>query len=449
MQTKVQQVLTTGAEARWLVSLACLLAMMCFSPIFAPMAAAQTWTLAWSDEFNGPAGSAPSSADWNYATGNNNGWGNGELEFYCPPGNNTAPCSAANPNIFEDGKGNLVIRAMKSAGGTWTSGRMHTAGKHEFQYGRMEARMKLVPAAGFWPAFWMLGSNISTVGVGWPACGEQDIMEWGPQYTPTATSSTIHGPGYSGANGIGRRFTFPNGGRIDDGAYHTYGVVWSQDRMQFYRDDWTKPFFTVTPTDIPAGKQWVYNHPFYILFNFAVGGGFPGAPNSTTPSPGDVLVDYVRVYTPCTSCFQPVAIDAGGGAVAPFVADMDFTGGTTSTHAVTIDTSAVTNPAPQQVYQSMRLGNFSYTIPAFTPGSTHTVRLHFAETFWTAAGQRVFNVSINGATVLPNFDIIAAAGATHKAIVKQFTATADSTGAITIQLVTVTNNAAINGIEVQ
>src|SRR5713101_2653735 len=294
MQTKVQQVLTTGAEARWLISLACLLAMMCFSPIFAPMAAAQTWTLAWSDEFNGPAGSAPSATDWNFATGNNNGWGNNELEFYCPPGNDTAPCSAANPNIFEDGNGNLVIRAIRTPSGTWTSGRMNTAGKHPFQYGRMEARMKLVPGAGFWPAFWMLGTNIGTVG--WPTCGEQDIMEWVPQYTPTTTSSTDHGPGYSGGAGIGRRFTFPNGGRIDDASYHTYGVIWSQNRMDYYRDDSTKPFFTLTPANIPAGTQWVFNHPFYILLNFAIGGGFPGPPNASSPSPADVLVDYVRVY---------------------------------------------------------------------------------------------------------------------------------------------------------
>ncbi len=454
MQTKVQQVLTTGAEARWLISLACLLAMMCFSPIFAPMAAAQTWTLAWSDEFNGPAGSAPSATDWNFATGNNNGWGNNELEFYCPPGNDTAPCSAANPNIFEDGNGNLVIRAINTASGTWTSGRMHTQGKHEFQYGRMEARMKLVPAAGFWPAFWMLGSNIGTVG--WPTCGEQDIMEWVPQYTPTATSSTIHGPGYSGSNGIGSHFTFPNGGRIDDGAYHTYGVVWSQDRMQFYRDDWTKPFFTVTPTEIPAGTQWVYNHPFYILFNFAVGGGFPGAPNSTTPSPADVLVDYVRVYTPCTTCAQSVEIDSGGGAVAPFVADMDFSGGATINHANTIDLSGVTNPAPAAVYQTARVAattgagtSFTYTVPGFVPGSSQLVRLHFAETFHTAVGQRVFNVSINGTQVLTNFDVFAAAGnAANKAVIQEFTANADSSGNYVIVFTTVTDKALVSGIEV-
>ncbi len=443
--TEFQSEPRTAMEPRSWVSFMYLLAMLLLSLPLAQMASAQSWNLVWSDEFNGPAGSAPNGADWSFTLGKNNA--NGELEFYCPPGSNTSPCSASNPNIFEDGKGNLVIRAIKTPSGTWTSGRMSTSGRHTFQFGRMEARMKLVPAAGFWPAFWMLGTNIGSVG--WPTCGEQDIMEWVPQYTPTTTSSTIHGPGYSGGNGIGRRFTFPNGGRIDDGAYHTYGVVWSQNQMQYYRDDWTKPFFTVSPSDIPAGTQWVFNHPFFILLNFAIGGGFPGPPNSSTPSPSDVLVDYVRVYQPCSSCTQPVAINSGGAAVAPFGADRDFTGGSTSTHAVTIDTSHVTNPAPAQVYQSIRFGNFSYTIPGFAVGSNHTVRLHFAETFWTAAGQRVFNVSINGATVLTDFDIVAAAGATHRAIVKEFPTTANSAGNIVIQFVSVTNNAAINGIEVQ
>ncbi|HTC93897.1 MAG TPA: Ig-like domain repeat protein, partial [Terriglobales bacterium] len=133
--------------------------------------------------------------------------------------------------------------------------------------------------------------------VGWPTCGEQDIMEWVPQYTPTTTSSTIHGPGYSGANGIGSKFTFPSGGRVDDAGYHTYGVIWSKDQVQFYRDDDTKPFFTVTPANIPAGTTWVYNHPFFILLNLAVGGNFPKpGPDNTTPNPAVVLVDYVRVY---------------------------------------------------------------------------------------------------------------------------------------------------------
>jgi beta-glucanase (GH16 family) len=283
------------------------------SLLAAVQASAQTWKLAWSDEFNGPAGSAPDSSKWTYDLGNNNGWGNGELEFYCAPTSNTSPCSTSTPNIRMDGNGNLTIQAIKTAGGTWTSGRMKTEGLAQFQYGRIEARMKLPVGAGLWPAFWMLGTNIGTAG--WPTCGEQDIMEWVPQYTPTTTSSTIHGPGYSGAGGIGAKFTFPTGGRTDDAGFHTYGVIWSVNKIQFYRDDWTKPFFTVTPANIPAGTQWVYNHPFFVLLNLAVGGGFPGPPNSTTPSPATVLVDYVRVYQGWTDSDIGAPGRAGSGSL--------------------------------------------------------------------------------------------------------------------------------------
>ena len=283
---------SSGWLSRGLATLPSLIAAAFF--FFGPPAGAQNWTLIWSDEFSGPAGSVPDSSNWAYETGNNNGWGNGELEYYCPAGNNVSPCSASSPNILLDGNGNLVIQAIKTPSGTWTSGRMKTQGLRQFQYGRMEARMKLPVGAGLWPAFWMLGTNIGTVG--WPTCGEQDIMEWVPQYTPTTTSSTIHGPGYSGANGIGSKFTFPSAGRVDDASFHTYGVIWSQNKMEFYRDDYTKPFFTVTPANIPGGTQWVYNHPFFILLNLAIGGGFPGPPDGTTPNPSLVLVDYVRVY---------------------------------------------------------------------------------------------------------------------------------------------------------
>jgi predicted DNA-binding WGR domain protein len=141
-------------------------------------------------------------------------------------------------------------------------------------------------------------------------------------------------------------------------------------------------------------------------------------------------------------------INAGGPAVAPFVADTDFTGGSTVTSTNAINTSSVSNPAPQAVYQSNRYGTFSYTIGNLTAGKTYTVRLHFAETYWTAAGQRVFNVSINGQQVLTNFDIVGTAGAANKAVVEQFTATADSTGKITLQFTTVKDNAQVNGIEI-
>ena len=266
---------------------------------------AQTWNIQWSDEFNGAANTPPSANTWTFDLGNNNGWGNAELEFYCAPFANNAPCNSSQPNLYEDGNGNLVIHAIKT-NGTWTSGRMNTSGKQAFQYGRIEARMKLQQADGFWPAFWMLGNNLSQVG--WPQAGEQDIMEWVQSYGANTTSSTIHGPGYSGGAGIGSRFTFPNGERIDDSTFHTYGVLWSPNQMQFYRDNPAKPFFTMTPANIPAGKQWVYNQPFFVLLNFAIGsGGFPGPTDGSTPNSGTALVDYVRVYSPSTAAINPAA----------------------------------------------------------------------------------------------------------------------------------------------
>lgn len=256
---------------------------------------AQTWNLVWSDEFNAAAGTYPDTSKWAYDLGNNNGWGNGEVEYYCQPGSGAAPCSASQPNAYQDGNGNLVINARRDSSGQWTSARLNTRGKYQFQYGRVEARMKLPVGDGLWPAFWMLGANIGSVG--WPQSGEQDIMEWVQSYGPNTTSSTTHGPGYSGGNGIGARYTFPNGGRVDDGNYHTYGVIWGPNSIQYYRDSPSNIFLTTTPSTIPAGTQWVYNNPFFILLNFAIGsGGFPGPTDSSTPSSANVLIDYVRVY---------------------------------------------------------------------------------------------------------------------------------------------------------
>jgi chitodextrinase len=151
--------------------------------------------------------------------------------------------------------------------------------------------------------------------------------------------------------------------------------------------------------------------------------------------------------TPQKATFS-LRIDSGGGASGNFVSDADYTGGHTFSTQHTIDTSAVTNPAPQSVYQSERYGNFTYTIPNLTPGATYTVRLHFAEIYWGAAGKRLFNVKINGSQVLSNFDIFATAGAKYKAIVEQFTATADANGNLTIQYVSVRDNAKSSGIEI-
>ncbi|QMV19616.1 family 16 glycosylhydrolase [Granulicella sp. 5B5] len=265
--------------------------------LFTGIAQAQTWHLVWSDEFNGPANSLPSATDWDFERG----WGpqgNHEIEWYCQPHEHEGPCDDRQPNAFLDGQGHLVLHAIHH-NQLWSSARLNTQGKHTLLYGRVEARLRMEPGAGFWPAFWLLGDNIDKVG--WPTSGEQDIMEWVQKYGPNTTSSTLHGPGYSGGKGISHTYTFPavNGvaGRIDDGNFHTYGMTWSKDRMEFYRDDPAKPYAVITPADLPPGTHWVYNHPFFVILNFAVGeAGFAGTVDATTPPTGRMWVDYVRFY---------------------------------------------------------------------------------------------------------------------------------------------------------
>jgi Malectin domain len=161
-----------------------------------------------------------------------------------------------------------------------------------------------------------------------------------------------------------------------------------------------------------------------------------------------LLVGSGGAALPAAAAGSGVDISAGGPAAAPFVADEDFTGGATAAVTNAISTTGVTSPAPQSVYQHNRYGNFTYAIPGFTAGASYTVRLHFAEEYWTTAGSRVFNVSIDGTQVLTNFDIFATAGGEYKAVVEQFTEVAPSSGTFTIQFSTVKDNAQVNGIEI-
>jgi len=140
-------------------------------------------------------------------------------------------------------------------------------------------------------------------------------------------------------------------------------------------------------------------------------------------------------------------IDAGGGQAGTFASDTDSSGGSTYATGAAISTAGVTNAAPPAVYQSERFGNFTYTLPNLTPGASYTLRLHFAEIYWTAAGQRVFNVAVNGTTVLPNFDIFAAAGGANKAVVETLPVTADASGTVTVTFTTIKDNAKISGLE--
>jgi len=278
------------------------LAMLVLFSTGAGLSSAQTWNLvaSHSDEFNGPLNSPIDSSKWHFDHGNLNV--NNELEWYCgsvADAQNVTPCDPAKANVFIDGSGHLVFQAFRIntslTNGSWTSSRMQTNGTMTFQYGRLEASMRLPVGAGLWPAFWALGSNFASVP--WPACGEMDFMENVPAsggLGPTKIRSTIHGPGYSGGNGLGQNFSFTSG---DVTSFHTYGAIWSPNMVQFYVDDPSNVFFIRTANDIPGGSsQWVFNHPFINITNLAVGGGFPGNPDSTTPSPATMLVDYIRYY---------------------------------------------------------------------------------------------------------------------------------------------------------
>ena len=237
------------------------------------------WELTWSDEFEGPAGQPPDSSRWNHDIGTD--WGNGQLEYD----------TDRTENVSLDGAGHLVItaRAESWLGRSYTSGRIQTRGHFEQAGGRFEARMRLPRGQGLWPAFWLLGSNFDTVG--WPACGEIDIMEYRGQ-EPSLLHGSLHGPGYSGGAAVTRTYTVP--GVTLDADFHDYAVEWAPDRIQWSIDGNT--YFTVTPRDLPAAGRWVFDHPFFVILNLAVGGAFVGPPNGTTVFPQQLVVDHVRVY---------------------------------------------------------------------------------------------------------------------------------------------------------
>ncbi len=253
-------------------------------------AASPAWKLVWSDEFNGPNGSAVDSSKWVSETGGG-GWGNNELEYY----------TKRVQNAWQQ-DGNLMIKVLqekyKGADGVsrdYTSARLKTLGKFSQTYGRFEARMKIPRGQGIWPAFWMLGNDIEKPG--WPDCGEIDIME-NIGKEPAMVHGTIHGPGYSGAGGIGSSFSLPGNPSFADD-FHLYAVEWEPKAIRFYVDDHL--YATRTPTDLPKETKWVYDYPFFLLLNVAVGGDWPGNPDASSVFPQTMLVDYVRVYQPATS----------------------------------------------------------------------------------------------------------------------------------------------------
>jgi beta-glucanase (GH16 family) len=493
-----------------------------------PQASRAVWQLTWSDEFDG---SAIDTTKWTFENGNNNGWGNSEREYYTSRTNNA---------FVSGGLLHIVARQESFGGFPYTSARMKTQGLYSHKYGRFEWRAKLPQGVGFWPALWMMGTNIASVN--WPACGEIDVLEAQGSWT-NQVQGTLH---YSDSSNNHlqqtRLYTLPARGDSTTN-FHTYAVEWTTNSIKWLVDSnviqtWTTWSSSTGPYPAP------YDRPFFLLMNLAIGGQYLGYPtdsaiNAGTVFPGEMQVDYIRVYddvpvsgppnpptslnssqgggtvylswdgtgsgalgykikratvpggpysqvgtasgntfadstvSPCSTYYYVVsgtnsfgestnstetssivsafslAVNSGGTATNQFLTDAYVSGGTqASPVTTTIDTTAVTAPAPQSVYQTERFGNFTYTFSGLNSAATYKVRLHFAETYWTATGQRRFNVLINGTQVLNNFDIITTAGAANKATVQEFTASAPA-GQITIQYVTVTDNAKASGIEIQ
>jgi beta-glucanase (GH16 family) len=256
------------------------------------------WQLVWSDEFNGAAGSQPNSSNWTYDTGGG-GWGNDELEIYCGWGDNTSPCSTASPNAYLDGNGDLIIEPQEPSSGTYTSARMLTAGLQNFQYGRIEARIEIPGAQGMWPAFWMLGSD----GVTWPGDGEIDIQEAIGADLNSGSSNlydnhgSLHGPVSPGSGSdYSQTAVYGLANPMYEG-FHTYAIEWYPGEIDFFVDGTL--YERQSPSLLASGNVWEFDqsdNPFFILLNTAVGGDWPGSPDSSTPFPEYMTVDYVRVY---------------------------------------------------------------------------------------------------------------------------------------------------------
>jgi beta-glucanase (GH16 family) len=268
-----------------------LVASAAIGPARADASGADVNAVTFSDTFDGPAGAAVDSSKWQIETGDN--INNHEREYY----------TSGNNNAALDGQGHLVITARRENPANYqcwygtceyTSARLNTAGKFTAQYGHVEARMKIPRGQGMWPAFWMLGNDLGQVG--WPNSGEVDIME-NVGFEPSTVHGTIHGPGYSGSGGIGAGYTLPGGQAFAD-AFHTFAIDWAPDSIKWSVDG--NVYQTRTPADV-GGNTWVFNKPFFLILNLAVGGYWPGDPDGSTVFPQQLVVDSVSVTTSDTA----------------------------------------------------------------------------------------------------------------------------------------------------
>lgn len=348
---------------------------------------AADWQLVWSDDFSAGAGSAPNPNVWSAEIGDGTlngipGWGNSELEYY-----------TENANAATDGNGNLVITLEQVQPDShllcwygpceYTSARLISANKIEAEYGRIEARIRVPDgAAGLWPAFWMLGANINQVG--WPQSGEIDIMEYVSR-NPYEVFGTIHGPGYSGGSAIGHTYTFP---QPVAAGYHTFAIEWSPGELHWFVDDIN--YHNVTAADV-APREWVFNHPFYLLLNMAIGGNFGGTVSPDLTFPQQMLVDYVRVYQAPNSSerFQATFSD-------------DFSGWRKITVPFSAFTRSGTQPAgaPNDGLSLDQIWGYGMSLPAGSSGTLYLDQVRLAQVPAIHRSRR-FNVNedtfLNGA----------------------------------------------------
>lgn len=269
-------------DRRWLVTLAIailvsLLALSCNQDETQTVATFNTIVLDENFDVDG----APNPEIWNYNIGTGqNGWGNNELQYYTDRSENVS---------VENGFLLITAREESFNNSPFTSARLLTRGKFQQKYGRFEARIKLPYGQGIWPAFWLLGDDRGGQDI-WPQIGEIDIMEFRGQ-EPTKILGSVHGPGYSAGESIGKSYTLEND-RFDTD-FHIFGIEWGENYVNYYVDDVL--YQRITPEDVTG--EWVFNdREFYIIVNLAVGGNFVGSPNAETVFPQTMLIDYIRVY---------------------------------------------------------------------------------------------------------------------------------------------------------
>ena len=329
----------------------------------------QGYKLVWSDEFDG---TSLDLSKWSFETGNNGGWGNNELEYYTERSQN---CTV------QDGCLSIIAQKESYSGYNYTSARIKSQGKFSFRYGKMEARIKLPYGDGIWPAFWMLGDNITSVG--WPSCGEDDIMEMiggsgtGGTRSPLS-DATVYGTLHWNQNGqasSGGKYTLPSGNFSDD--FHLFGVVWTSRTIQFYVDSTTYYQVDISPTGLSA-----FRNTFFFILNLAVGGNWPGSPTASTVFPQTMQVDYVRVYEdttqlPSVSLTSPAnnsSFDPGSDITIS--SNALISGGTISRVEFYQDAKKIgeTYVSPYQMtWRNVQAGSYNLSAVAYTSGGSSAV----------------------------------------------------------------------------